>query len=319
VRSRWFPKRSTASAPSARSSAGDRASAPTSRASRAVPVVTDPSLIARVALLAVAVWLTAVWVSGSIYIVVSYIEAMRHVPQRSLRDTVVSVLKECWNVAWTQPLLPLFQVAVRKMGSGGGEVPVVLVHGYFQNRVDFLYLAHRLRRAGCGPLYACNFFWPQPLERSTATVRDFVDSVRAETGAERVDVLTHSSGGLLALDLLREHPEWIGRTCVVAIPWRGVTWRGPVVGPAGSQLRADSLYAQTRPSAVEGGPVLSVYSAHDNLVHPPETSQLTGDHVKNEEFGNLGHLSILFDRRVGDAVCDFLLAPTSPRGGQRGD
>jgi hypothetical protein len=260
-------------------------------------------------LLGVAVWLTAVWVSGAIYIAVTYMEAIRHVPPRSLRDTAISVFKECWNVAWTQPLLPLFQVAVRNMGSGGGDTPVVLVHGYFQNRVDFLYLARRLRRAGCGQLYACNFFWPQQLERSAASVRDFVESVRAQTGADKVDVLTHSSGGLLALDLLGEHPEWVRRVCVIAIPWRGVTWRGPVVGPAGSQLRADSLYAQTRPTEVAGAPVLSVYSAHDNVVHPPESSRLTGPDVETLEFENLGHLSVLFDRRIADAVCDFLLEP----------
>jgi triacylglycerol lipase len=244
--------------------------------------------------------------------VVSYIEALRHVPPRSPKDTAVSVLKECWHVAWTQPLLPLFQLTARKMSTGGGSVPIVLVHGYCQNRVDFLYLAQRLRRAGCGPLYACNFFWPQPLERSAATVQEFVEWVRAETGAAQVDLLTHSSGGLLALELLGTHPEWVRRVCVIAIPWRGVTWRGPVVGPAGSQLRADSRYAQTRPQEIVGGPVLSIYSAHDNLVHPPETSQLTGADVETLEVRNLGHLSVLFDRSIANAACEFLLHSESP-------
>jgi hypothetical protein len=94
---------------------------------------------------------------------------------------------------------------------------------------------------------------------------------------------------------------------VIALPWRGVPWRGPVVGPSGSQLRANSSYALSRPSEIEGGPVLSIYSAHDNLVHPPETSQLSGPDVTNREVRNLGHLSVLFDREVGDAVCEFLL------------
>ena len=37
------------------------------------------------------------------------------------------------------------------MGTGGGEMPVVLVHGYFQNRVDFLYLASDSGSAAPGP------------------------------------------------------------------------------------------------------------------------------------------------------------------------
>jgi len=262
----------------------------------------------RLALIALAAWVAAVWAVGLGYIVITYIEARAHVPERSWSRTVASALREAWCVAWTQPLLPLFQIAVRRMGDGGGEVPVVLVHGYFQNRVDFLYMARRLRASGCGPLFACNFFWPQSLEHSAITVQRFVEGVMRQTGASRVDLLTHSSGGLLALDLLRDRPEWVRRVAVVAIPWRGVTWRGPVLGRSGSQLRADSLYTTTRPQRISGAPVLSVYSAHDNIVHPPHTSQLSGVSVSICEVENLGHLAVLFDPVVGDAVCEFLLA-----------
>jgi pimeloyl-ACP methyl ester carboxylesterase len=264
--------------------------------------------VMRIALFAAAGWVSAVWVCGAVYIAVTYVEAMRHVPERSLSALVRSVLRECWCVAWTQPLLIVFQLFGRRQGRGDpAGIPVVLVHGYFQNRVDFLYLARRLRRAGSGPIYACNFFWPQPFEASAITVRKFTQRVMEETGADRVDLLTHSSGGLLALDLLAEKPEWVRRVAVIAIPWRGVTWRGPVIGPSGSQLRADSLYTRSQPAEIDGGPVLSIYSAHDNLVHPPTTSRLVGPLVSVLEVSNLGHLAVLFDPKVGDAVCDFLL------------
>jgi len=262
----------------------------------------------RFALFGVGVWIAAVWFAGLIYIAVTYLEAVRHVPQRSASQALRSVLREAWCVMWSQPLLPIFQVTVRRMGSGGGDVPVVMVHGYFQNRVDFLYLAKQLRAQGCGPLYACNFFWPQSLEKSTGTICSFVARVLEETGASQVDLLTHSSGGLLGLDLLASNPEWVRRTAVIAIPWRGVTWRGPVLGRSGSQLRADSLYTLNRPREIEGGPVLSIYSVHDNLVHPPETSRITGPQVTVHEVENLGHLAILFDPEVAHAACEFLLA-----------
>ena len=138
-------------------------------------------------------------------------------------------------------------------------------------------------------------------------MRDFVEQIREKTGAEKVDLLTHSSGGLLALDLLHERPEWVGRVAVIAVPWRGVTWRGPVLGPSGSQLRAGSEYTRNRPDEVVGGPVLSVYSVHDNLVHPAETSRISGPDVTLVEVENLGHLAVLFDRHVADVVCEFLL------------
>jgi hypothetical protein len=54
-------------------------------------------------------------------------------------------------------------------------------------------------------------------------------------------------------------------------------------------------------------PALSIYSAHDNLVYPVTTSMIQGSGASNLEVDNLGHLAVLFDRRVGDAVCEFLL------------
>ncbi len=277
----------------------------------------DSLSVLRIVVLAVGVWIAAVWASGAIYIVVTYIEAVRHVPKRSLRQTLGSAFREAWYVAWTQPLLPLFQFALKRMGTGGGDTPIIMVHGYFQNRVDFLYLASRLRAAGCGQLYAANFFWPQRLEASAESIRLFVEQVRRETGTERVDLLTHSSGGLLAMDVLAAHPEWIDRMVVIAIPWRGVTWKGPVLGPSGSQLRADSDYTKGRSPEIAGARVLSVYSAHDNLVHPPQTSRLSGQDVKNFEVENLGHLAVLFDRTVGDAVCGFLVPASANEEGER--
>jgi pimeloyl-ACP methyl ester carboxylesterase len=183
----------------------------------------DALTLLRIALWAVGIWLTVVWACGAGYVAVTYIEAVRHIPKRSLADTLRSVLRECWCILWTQPLLPLFQFAGKRLGEGRGSggTPIVLVHGYFQNRVDFLYLAKRLRAAGSGPLYGCNFFWPQPFETSSVSVRDFVEQIRKKTGAEKVDLLTHSSGGLLALDLLHEKPEWVRRVAVIAVPWRG--------------------------------------------------------------------------------------------------
>lgn len=263
----------------------------------------------RVALFAIAAWVVIVWVSGAVYVAVSYFEARQYVPARPWPRVLASIMREAWLVAWTQPMMPWFWFIAKRLGSGGGTVPIVMVHGYFQNRVDFLYLAARLHQAGCGPLYACNFFWPQSLERSSDDVLRFIERVRAKTGAPKVDMLTHSSGGLFVLDILADKHEVIRRAALIAVPARGVPWRGPVIGTSGTELRAGSRYQAEHTNRVDGVPVLSVYSAHDNMVHPVETSQLVGDRVENVEVQDLGHLSVLFNREIGDLVCDFLMKP----------
>jgi len=122
-------------------------------------------------------------------------------------------------------------------------------------------------------------------------------------------MLTHSSGGLFVLDILADNHDVIRRAALIAVPARGVPWRGPVIGTSGTELRTGSRYQEEHTNRVDGVPVLSVYSAHDNMVHPVETSQLLGDGVQNVEVQDLGHLSVLFDRKIGDIVCDFLMQP----------
>ena len=94
---------------------------------------------------------------------------------------------------------------------------------------------------------------------------------------------------------------------LVALPGRGVPWRGPVLGTSGSQLRSTSEYQAARQTEAADTPVLSVYSADDNVVHPASTSIVTGTAAVNREVVGLGHLAVLFDREVADLACGFLL------------
>jgi len=66
--------------------------------------VADLGAIGRIALLVLAGWLTVVWFCGAVYIAVSYVVAQRWLPERSLGQVVRAVLRECWVVAWTQPM-----------------------------------------------------------------------------------------------------------------------------------------------------------------------------------------------------------------------
>lgn len=265
-----------------------------------------------VAAMALAGWVLAVWIASLVYAAVTFWWSQRFVPHRGRRDVLRSFLGEMRSMLWTQPLMPVYQVAHRRMGTGGGEVPIVLVHGYFQNRVDFTYLAKRLRAAGSGPLFAFNFNWLGHLEPAEERLERFVESVLAETGAPQVDLLTHSCGGLLALRMAERRPELVRRLALIAVPYGGVTWRGPVLGASARQLRSDSAYIGALTASAPGetsaiAPVLSIYSVHDNLVHPVAASQVRGAHVTWREFEGLGHITLLFDPAVADAVCEFLL------------
>jgi pimeloyl-ACP methyl ester carboxylesterase len=247
-----------------------------------------------------------------VYVGVSFALMQRYVEQRPTAHTLREALREVLWAALTQPILPLYYVVGRKLAGGRGT-PVVMVHGYAQNRVDFLAIARALARAGQGPVYGFNYPWYSTVHRSAERLARFVEGVRRETGAEQVDLVAHSLGGLVVMEyLFGEGAGRVRRVVTVASPHAGVAWRGPIVGSCGAQIRKGCAFLIERASRTVPVPCLSIYSTHDNIVHPPATSMLATRGAHDRQIPHVGHLSILFAREVARAIVDFLGAPALP-------
>lgn len=191
--------------------------------------------------------------------------------------------------------------------------PVIFVHGYTQNRVNFLGLARRLEQRSIGPLFGFNYTWFSAVEQSAVRLDRFVRRVCAQTGAPAVDLVCHSMGGLVALEAIAQqvaNEDLKVRRCVtIATPHAGVMWTGPILGAGGLSLRRGSEFLKARHEATLRVPTLSIYSDADNIVFPQQSSQLAGRGGVDRMIPGLGHLSILFDAQVATAVADFLLEP----------
>jgi triacylglycerol lipase len=262
-------------------------------------------------LLAVAAVLAVVPVGILVYVLGSFALMGGHVDRRSGRAHLREAIRELAWAAVTQPLLPLFYIVGRRMAPGAGT-PVVVVHGYTQNRVDFLRIARACGRAGLGPVYGFNYPWFSTVHANARRLARFVDQVRRETGAAQVDVVAHSLGGLVALEYM--HGPGAGhvrRLVTIASPHAGIAWRGPIVGSVGPQMRAGSPFLVERASRTVPAPSLSIYSTHDNVVHPPTTSTLATRGGRDHPVSDVAHLAILFDPRVADAVVGFLGGPAA--------
>ena len=110
-----------------------------------------------------------------VYLGVSYAMMAAHTDPRPGRHHAGAILREFYYVMITQPLVPLYYLIGRRMGPGNGT-PVIFVHGYFQNRADFWWLAREFRRASLGPLYGFNYPWFQQVGPSVARLDRFVES-----------------------------------------------------------------------------------------------------------------------------------------------
>ena len=113
---------------------------------------------------------------------------------------------------------------------------------------------------------------------NAARLARFCDAVRARRAPRRVDLVAHSLGGLVAMEYLHDAGARtrVRRLVTIASPHAGVAWRGPILGACGPQLRGGMrLPGRARERAVPV-PCLSVYSTHDNVVHPPRDLDARG-------------------------------------------
>jgi pimeloyl-ACP methyl ester carboxylesterase len=250
----------------------------------------------------------AVAMGALLYLLVSFAVMRRHTAARPFVAALGSLAREALAIAVTQPLVPLFYMVGRRMGGTPGGRPIVFVHGYFQNRADFVYLARAARRAGLGPLYGFNYNWARGVRDAAAHLDAFVERVVRETSRQDVALVAHSLGGVVALEYLATDRgrARVARCVTIASPHAGVAWRVGMIGRGARDLRSDGDYmrgAASRPLPIR---VLSVFSSHDNIVHPKTTSVLAARGGDDLEVDGVGHLSMLFSRRVAEATVKAL-------------
>jgi predicted alpha/beta hydrolase family esterase len=190
------------------------------------------------------------------------------------------------------------------------NIPVVLVHGYFSNRGYFRLLVQDLEAHGVAPLFTPNF------SAAFATIEDFVaelhheiERICAATQQQQVVLVCHSMGGLAARAYLCEHGNArVKKLVTVSSPHHGTLHARLGAGANARQMHRGSRFlrelcekeAQRQPQCG----VTSIYSTHDNLVAPQETSRLAW--AKNVALTGFGHLDILRSRRLAQVLLEEL-------------
>jgi pimeloyl-ACP methyl ester carboxylesterase len=183
--------------------------------------------------------------------------------------------------------------------------PIVLLHGWVDNRSIFTLLRRALLRRGFGRVVTMNYsVLTHDVPRAAARLGALVERICDETGYERVHVVGHSMGGLVA----RYYVQRLGGDARVHTL---ATLGTPHAGTRAAQLFVGRAVAQLRP----GSPVLrelaepapgcrtrfvAVWSDLDAMVVPKSSACL--DHpdlsVRNVFVRGVGHLSLPIDGRV---------------------
>lgn len=190
--------------------------------------------------------------------------------------------------------------------------PVLLIHGYLATRGSLHLLEQRLTDRGhvvmtyrLGPMNLGD------IRDSAGLIARKVESLVAQTGVERVDLVGHSMGGLVCLYYLKRlgGRRRVRKLIMLGTPVRG-TWTAALAlgmlpfGRASLQLLPGSPFLR---ELAEGGPlpgveVVSVAGDRDWFA-PVRTTALQG--VRHLALPT-GHSGLLVDEEVADAVDGLL-------------
>ena len=176
-------------------------------------------------------------------------------------------------------------------------VPVLLVHGYLSNRGIFHALVRALEARGVQSVATFSFRGVfVPIEALVIELEAEVARRLAATGRERVILVCHSLGGLVARAWLARHgASRVAKLITIASPHSGTALAALGLGPNALQMRRGSEFLRElrriEGASGPGCPATSIYTVHDNLVSPQDTSRLPW--AKNVALRGHGHVAVL--------------------------
>ena len=194
------------------------------------------------------------------------------------------------------------------------ETPILLVHGIIDNHVIFTMMVRALRRRGFQTLSAYDYgLLTHNIPRAAVRLGESVQKLSAATGYDRIHVIGHSLGGLIA----RYYVQRLGgdrhvHTLVsLGTPHHGtqLAWAAPLV-PLIRQLTPSSPVIRdlAQPAAGCRTRFIAFHSDIDHLVVPTRNARL--DHpdlnVRNIAVHGVGHLTMPNNGHIAFTIAQAL-------------
>jgi hypothetical protein len=191
--------------------------------------------------------------------------------------------------------------------------PIILIHGVVDNRSVFTMLRRGLRRRGFGRIITLNY---SPLTEDVRHVAErleaLVEQVCIETGYERVHVIGHSMGGLVARYFVQRMggDSRVHTLVTLGTPHLGTAPAHLVPHPVARQMRrgSDIVTELAAPAPACRTRFVAIWSDLDQMIVPKANARL--DHpdldARNVLVPAVGHNSLPVDGRVVHEICTTL-------------
>jgi len=232
---------------------------------------------------------------------------------RNMLMTASLMLQELFFNYITVLTMPFGFWSPRQKTPVPGETPVLLLHGLFNNRASWFWLKLALRRNGFHNVVTMNLSSWHTEEKLTELVAKKVDELRHSLGVEKVHLIGHSMGGIIARNFiqLRGGATKIDHCVCLGAPHAGsklapftITNLGKVLVP-----NSDFLKRLAEASPPGGPKITCIYTSKDNMVLPVESARL--DWAENIRLDGMGHTSLIYRKPALKATISALLEETT--------
>lgn len=190
-------------------------------------------------------------------------------------EVMVAAFDMALRGLWLLHLLPV----PRDPGSG---TPVVMLPGYTENAGALWWFARKLRQRGFRPFLIDFPSTFHAIDRNVGFLRARLREVCEATGSDRVAIVAHSMGGVVARTLLLSDPNHCVLTLIaVSSPFRGthIARLGAFLGLGESVIDmcpASPFAHRFVPSATSTVPIRVIIGEQENIVSPPWSCVLPG-------------------------------------------
>lgn len=184
-------------------------------------------------------------------------------------------------------------------GVAESGTPILLVHGMADNHSIFALLRRGLMRRGFSRVFAMNYsVRTSDVRTAAAQLAEEIEAVVEETGYERIHLVAHSLGGIIARYYVTrlDGDERVHTLVTLGSPHHG-TWMAHLLPTRiARQLRPGSplLRELDAPADDCRTRMIAMWSDTDEAIFPAGNAALrqSGVHVTNVELNGVGHLTL---------------------------
>lgn len=191
--------------------------------------------------------------------------------------------------------------------------PIIMVHGVIDNHSIFTVLRRGLSRRGFGRVISLNYSpLTDDIKRVSRRLALLVESVCRETGYERVHIIGHSMGGVVARHYIQKAggDERVHTLVTLGSPHDGTAYCKILPHSLARQLRPGSELIQELAEPAHGcrTRMIAIWSDLDQIIIPQRNARIVHPdlNARNVFMRGVGHMSLPVDGRVVHEICTTL-------------